>query len=69
VAGFHGTAHDVLMSWFRVGSLDRGTHKYVRRAKTWAATRWTVVAILPFVGWDGQQLSIDFSVDAMVNNR
>src|SRR5271169_554340 len=53
VAGFHGTTHDVLMSRFWVGSLNRGTHKYVRRAKTWAATGGcgTVVAILPFVGW------------------
>jgi len=70
VAGFHGTTHDVLMSRFWVGSLNRGTHKYVRRAKTWAATGGcgTVVAILPFVGWTGQRLRIDFPVNFMVNN-
>ena len=64
--GVHGAAHDVLVSWFGIWSLDRGAHNYVRLARPRAAARsfGAVVALLPFVGWDGQRLSIRFHVDS-----
>ena len=68
VAGFDGAAHDVVMSRFGVGRLDRTAHDNFRRCVSRAQTRTangsggTVAAILPFMGWDGQRLRIGFLV-------
>ena len=67
--GFHGTAHDVLMSRFGIGDFSRGTHKCVRRARM-RATKGTsrlVVTILALMGWGGQRLSIGLPVKLVVN--
>jgi hypothetical protein len=51
VAGFHGAAHDVMVSRFWIRALDCCTHECVRRARTRATTRssGTVAGILPFL--------------------
>lgn len=66
--GFYGAAHDVVVSRFRVGALDRGAHEDIRRARTQGTLDRRCAAFLPFVGWDGQQLSIGFIVKGVVNN-
>jgi len=68
VAGFHGAAHDVVMSRFRIEGFGRCAHKCVRRARTLATKRTLgVVGLLPPVGWDWQQLSIGLPLKLMVN--